>query len=96
MDEIELYNSRESFEGAINGDPELNGENGIILFGKRSKYLYGDSIDFDFSSGFMDGIPVTECTNPSLTAGILTRYKAITTKLRQRCAQWQWVTPKVW
>ena len=56
MDEIELYNSRDSFEGAINGDPELNGENGIILFGKRSKYLYGDSIDFDFSSMYPNSI----------------------------------------
>ena len=69
MDEIELYAARETFEGAINGDPELNGNNGIELFGKRSKYLYGDSIDFDFSSRHMDGTWVTECTNPTLTAG---------------------------
>ena len=56
MDEIELYNSKESFEGAINGDPELNGNNGIILFGKRSKYLYGASIDFDFSAMYPNSI----------------------------------------
>ena len=70
MDEIELYAARETFEGAINGDPELNGYNGIELFGKKSKYLYGDSIDFDFSAGFMAGTRVTECSNPSLIAGI--------------------------
>lgn len=70
MDEVELYAARESFEGAINGDPELNGNNGIELFGRLSKYLYGDSIDFDFSAGFMAGTRVTECTNPSLIAGI--------------------------
>lgn len=56
MDEIELYAARETFEGAINGDPELNGNNGIELFGKRSKYLYGDSIDFDFSSMYPNSI----------------------------------------
>lgn len=55
-DDDELEKSKESFEGAINGDPELNGHNGIILFGKHSKYLFGDSIDFDFSSGFMDDL----------------------------------------
>lgn len=70
MDEVELYAARESFEGAINGDPELNGFNGLLLFGKRSKYLYGACIDFDFSAGFMAGTWVTGCTNPSLTAGI--------------------------
>ena len=56
MDEIELYAARETFEGAINGDPELNGYNGIELFGKKSKYLYGDSIDFDFSAMYPNSI----------------------------------------
>lgn len=56
MDEMEYFNSRESFEGAINGDPELNGENGVELFGKKSKYLYGDSIDFDFSAMYPNSI----------------------------------------
>lgn len=40
----------DSFEGAINSDPELNGHTGLELFGMRSKYLYGDAIDFDFSA----------------------------------------------
>lgn len=69
LDEIELYAFRESFEGAINGDPELNGYNGIELFGKASKYLFGDSIDFDFSAGFMAGVWATKHTNSFLTAG---------------------------
>lgn len=40
----------DSFEGAINSDPELNENVGLALFGVRSKYLYGDAIDFDFSA----------------------------------------------
>lgn len=40
----------DSFEGAINSDPELNEHVGLELFGMKSKYLYGDSIDFDFSA----------------------------------------------
>lgn len=56
MDEVELYAARETFEGAINGDPELNGFNGIELFGRLSKYLYGDSIDFDFSAMYPNSI----------------------------------------
>jgi hypothetical protein len=56
MDEIELYAARESFEGAINGDPELNGYNGLTLFGKKNKYLYGGSIDFDFSAMYPNSI----------------------------------------
>lgn len=40
----------DSFEGAINSDPELNEEVGLELFGMKSKYLYGDAIDFDFSA----------------------------------------------
>ena len=40
----------DTFVGAIVGDPELNSHNGLILFGKRSMYLFGDAIDFDFSA----------------------------------------------
>ena len=54
--ERDLEDSQESFEGAINGDPELNGHHGIILFGKASKYLFGDSIDFDFSAMYPNSI----------------------------------------
>lgn len=54
--EDDLAKSQESFEGAINGDPELNGHEGIILFGRKSKYLFGDSIDFDFSSMYPNAI----------------------------------------
>lgn len=43
----------DSFEGAINGDPELNSETGLELFGRRSKYLYGACMDFDFSAGMI-------------------------------------------
>ena len=56
MAEQDLENSQESFEGAINGDPELNGYEGIILFGRHSKYLFGDSIDFDFSAMYPNSI----------------------------------------
>lgn len=54
--ENEIEKAKDSFEGAINGDPELNGHHGIILFGKASKYLFGDSIDFDFSSMYPNSI----------------------------------------
>lgn len=54
--ERDLEEARESFEGAINGDPELNEETGIKLFGKLSKYLFGDCIDFDFSSMYPNSI----------------------------------------
>lgn len=56
MDEIELYAARESYEGAINANPELNRNNGIVLFGHHSKYLYGDAIDFDFSAMYPNSI----------------------------------------
>lgn len=38
------------YEGALVGNPLLNGPNGMKLFGKRSKYIFNDVIDFDFSS----------------------------------------------
>lgn len=48
----------DSFEGAINSDPELNEPVGLELFGLRSKYLYGDAIDFDFSAMYPNIIVV--------------------------------------
>lgn len=41
----------DSFEGAINGDPLLNLANGLTLYGEANKFLYGLTVDFDFSSG---------------------------------------------
>ena len=40
----------EKFEGAMVADPELNGHNGMLINGKRSKYVYQKVIDFDLSS----------------------------------------------
>lgn len=40
----------EKFEGAVVADPELNGYNGMMINGKRSKYVYTKVIDFDLSS----------------------------------------------
>ena len=40
----------EKFEGAMVADPELNGYNGAMINGKRSKYIYEKVIDFDLSS----------------------------------------------
>lgn len=54
----------DTFVGAINGDPLLNMANGLIIYGKPSKYLYGLVIDFDFSSE-MD----TWASKTSLIAG---------------------------
>lgn len=42
--------SEEKFDGAVVGDPELNGHVGIKLFGKRSKYVHKYVVDMDFSS----------------------------------------------
>ena len=35
---------------ALVADPELNGHNGMMINGKRSKYVYEKVIDFDLSS----------------------------------------------
>lgn len=40
----------DSFEGAINADPMLNAEAGLEMFGRLSRFLFGDAIDFDFSA----------------------------------------------
>lgn len=40
----------DSYEGAINADPMLNAEAGLEMFGRLSRFLFGDSIDFDFSA----------------------------------------------
>lgn len=42
----------ETFEGAINGDPMLNMANGKMLYGVPSMFLYGITIDFDFSAEY--------------------------------------------
>lgn len=65
-DGFDFGDDDESFEGAINGDPELNSETGLELFGKRSKYLYGACMDFDFSAGMiMARNPVMDWNNSS-------------------------------
>lgn len=48
----------DSFEGAINADPMLNYPDGLKLFGLASKFLFGDSIDFDFSAMYPNAIMV--------------------------------------
>lgn len=48
----------DTFEGAINADPMLNSELGLSMFGKMSKFLFGDSIDFDFSAMYPNAIMV--------------------------------------
>jgi DNA polymerase elongation subunit (family B) len=40
----------EKFEGALVGDPLLNGHNGMEINGRQSKYIYENVIDYDFSS----------------------------------------------
>lgn len=35
---------------AMNGNPELNDYVGLEIFGTKSKYLFGDSIDLDFTA----------------------------------------------
>ena len=54
MDEDD--DDEDSFVGAINGDPKLNKANGLLIYGKPSKYLYGLVIDFDFSSMYPNSI----------------------------------------
>ena len=45
-----------TFSGAINGDPMLNDFTGLMLYGKRSMFLFGHSIDFDFSAMYPNSI----------------------------------------
>ena len=46
----------DSYAGAINGNPELNSHTGLSMFGTRSMYLFGASIDFDFSAMYPNSI----------------------------------------
>ena len=55
-DRLETDDEDEGFEGAINGDPMLNMENGIEIFGAISRFLYKFVIDFDFSSMYPNSI----------------------------------------
>lgn len=49
-DDEENEKEDEKFEGAIVGDPLLNAANGIYLHGKRSRFVFENVVDFDFSS----------------------------------------------
>lgn len=40
----------EKFDGALVADPALNGFNGMLINGKRSKYVYQKVIDYDLSA----------------------------------------------
>lgn len=40
----------EKFEGALVGDPLLNGHNGMEINGRKSKYIHENVMDFDFSA----------------------------------------------
>ena len=49
---VNVFNpiSKGSFTGALVGDPLLNSNTGIDIFGKTSKYVYNFVIDMDYSS----------------------------------------------
>jgi hypothetical protein len=47
---IFIPNDGETFAGAIVGDPKLNSNTGIIIFGKRSMFVYDNVTDMDFSA----------------------------------------------
>lgn len=49
-DEDDENDGESTFEGALNGDPLLNLANGLEMYGLPSKFLYGLTIDQDFSS----------------------------------------------
>lgn len=46
----------DSFEGALNGNPMLNEHEGLVMFGKRSMFIFGSSIDLDFSAMYPNSI----------------------------------------
>lgn len=46
----------DSFEGALNGDPLLNANKGLVLFGKRSSFVFGSCMDLDFSAMYPNSI----------------------------------------
>lgn len=49
-DDSETISLNERFEGALVGDPLLNGHNGMIINGRKSKYIYENVMDFDYSA----------------------------------------------
>lgn len=55
-DLLEIDDEDDTFEGAINGDPMLNIENGCKIFGAVSRFLYKFVVDFDFSSMYPNTI----------------------------------------
>lgn len=48
----------DSYEGALNGDSMLNDYMGLEIFGKKSMFIFGDSIDLDFSAMYPNSICV--------------------------------------
>lgn len=71
----------DGFEGAINGDPELNSHTGLKIFGQPSMYLYGACIDFDFSAGMtMAQNPVMDWKNSSNMRGRMQQCDCYETK----------------
>lgn len=48
--EREEEREREKFAGAIVGDPNLNGHVGIPIFGKKSRWIFGNVVDFDLTN----------------------------------------------
>ena len=49
-DDEESKSKKEKFSGALVADPELNDHTGIKMFGSRSKYIFDNVVDMDFSS----------------------------------------------
>ena len=47
---VHIQHGDSTFSGALVGDPRLNDFCGVMLFGKRSMFIFNDAIDFDFSS----------------------------------------------
>ncbi len=61
----------ESFSGGLVADPKLNGYNGIEIFGAKSKYIYKNVVDFDFSSMYPNIIATINISRTSMIGKLI-------------------------
>ena len=61
----------ESFAGGLVADPKLNGHNGIVIFGAKSKFIYKNVVDFDFSSMYPNMIAAINISRTSMVGKLI-------------------------
>lgn len=61
----------DSFSGGLVADPKLNGFNGIEIYGSRSKYIYKNVVDFDFSAMYPNIIATINISRTSMIGKLI-------------------------